>query len=83
MTATATKIQPKIEDDACAKCGVPVDEICERCGCDCGHGPNGLKIYEGPDNEYCPRGCKTAHGDSEETTREDEALQQELEGWQA
>jgi hypothetical protein len=76
---TATKIRPVIEDEACINCGVPIDEICQRCGCDCGHGDGGLKAR----GEYCPRGCKTAHGDSEKTWAEDEARQQELEGWQA
>jgi hypothetical protein len=83
MTATATKIQPEIEDGECVNCGVPEDEICERCGCDCGHGPDGLKLFGGPDSEYCPHGCKTAYGDGEETWAADEAQRRELEGWQA
>lgn len=74
---TTTKIQPKIEDGECATCGVPEDEICQRCGCDCGHGKGGLKNRD----EYCSHGCKTAHGDGEKTWAEDQARQQQLEQW--
>ena len=44
---------PQIKIDQCIKCGVPIDEICERCGCDCDN-QGGRKGYE----DYCPKGCK-------------------------
>jgi hypothetical protein len=60
-------------DEECPDCGVPVDEICHRCGCDCdGHG--GFKTMR----DYCERGCKTAHGDSADITAEDEAAEAQM-----
>lgn len=66
----------KIQDDECINCGVPIDEICERCGCDCDN-QGGRKGYE----EYCPAGCKCGGFDNapvfayDEAPDEDEELQ--------
>ena len=46
---------PKIEahEDECQGCGLPADEVCLRCGCECG------KTTE---TDWCANGCKIAIG---------------------